>query len=334
MKSNPASDVMRSLMVLALAAAAPLAFTACGADESSNTDDDNGGGGGGGGGGTTDCSRDSDCDSGEFCDLSSSKELDEACFQGCVTECDGDFECAQGCVLNSCYDGDCASDFCADSCNLECAGDAACQSECESICATECPGLVAGGGEEEEEEGTGGEDGGGNVGGGGGGGGEEEAAPGVCRPVPVDEEEEDVEEEEEEEEEEAAIDWTGTWSVEATYNSTCENGRRADHNHRRTAVISADGNSFAADFSLVETRQYIMTGPGSATRLTLSGPFPALSYDDDLVSESPLGGTNNITFVLDEIVDNNTVRGTMEGNFSGTNLDCVIDDGATVEFTR
>jgi hypothetical protein len=272
------------------------------------------------------CGRDSDCSSG-YCDRGSlQKDFD--CFSGCAVACSPeDADCQVDCA-NQCYDS--CSEFCADFCG----GD----SDCAAECATDCP--IDGGGpvvpgpgpdpepddtEETPETPTG-----------GGTSGICAAAPGGGSTTPdagnnnspdaggSDTSTPDGPDPE--------IDWAGTWSVAVDYNAACDVAagsiREGQQQFVVTATMSANGGSVAAAFD-----DYEMSGPGSATRLTLSGQFPIRDYDGDIASN--VRADNSITIVLSTIDDLNMASGTISGQFRGQfGSECSIQDGGTVTFSR
>ncbi len=134
---------------------------------------------------------------------------------------------------------------------------------------------------------------------------------------------------------EAPIDWAGTWSGSFTYSVSCDLGfdniRTADHSHIETGSLSASGNTVTAVFASQD--EYTMTGPGSDTRLTLSGQFPVRDYDGN-ITRGTVSADNAISIVLDNIVDNDNVSGSFSGQFQGQfGADCTISEG-TATFSR
>ncbi|MEO1273649.1 MAG: hypothetical protein AAFX99_36660, partial [Myxococcota bacterium] len=129
------------------------------------------------------------------------------------------------------------------------------------------------------------------------------------------------------------IDWTGTWNAQVVYEVSCDVGfgniDTGNNDYRVTLQISGSNSSLTANIDA----NYEMTGNGNDTRMTLSGTFPA--RDDDGDTGSTASNENQISIVIDTVVDNNNATGTIEGQFKGRfSTDCTISSGGTVELTR
>lgn len=268
--------------------------------------------------GTT-CSRDSDCGADSYCDLGgASMDLDDECLRSCFEMCPpGDGPCAVACA-ESCETNPAELSNCTDLCGIVCEGEPACESECFAGC---------------EDGSTSDPD-------------PEEPAPsgpsgsGTCRPrspvsPPTDGGSPTMPTQD------AGtmpqpIDWLGTWSARVTYTAKCQWSsagapNTANLDYTVTAELSGSNSSVSAVFS--GNSAYTMTGPGNATRLSLSGPFPGRDHNNN--PATTVARNNTVTIVLDEIATHNEVRGRIEGSYETSGgIECQIQSGGRVELTR
>jgi hypothetical protein len=306
-----------ALAACALLAAAGLA--ACG-DEAQGDGAGGGGGGGGGGGEGASCTSNAECAEGFACVSGSASALtlpeggggvykDLACFQDCAFACDF--------------------------------ADEACLAACVATCDPD-PGPGPGPDPDPDDVGGGGADmgfPGGDLGGGGGGGG-----GGVCRAVPTtspdtggsDAGGNDVGGNDPDTAQPQPIDWAGTWSARVVYTAVCQWGSAGSPNNasideRMTVRVTGSGGSYSAVFD--NNNAYTMTGPGNASRLVLSGQFAGRDHRG--TAATTVRRDNNVDVLLDDIVDNDTARGSLSGSYDTSGgIGCRIAEGGTIELSR
>jgi hypothetical protein len=299
--------IHRSSRALALSALLA-ALSACGS--SSGTPSTPPGGG---------CTSDAQCASNQYCDFSGAPGrstqplLDPACFGPCMAErmC-ADFSCANDCA-ESC------GATCTDFCNELCFDGAAVDSQCFADCVPDCEADRGSSPPPPPPPPP-------------GDAGTPPSNPpqGVCRaretpPPPADGGTTEPP---------RPIDWTGTWSVRATYPVVCRWSSAGAPNEANldftvTARLTGSNSDLTADFS----GQYTMTGTGNDSRLTLSGQFPGRDHRNQTATQ--VMRDNQVTVSIDEVVDANRARGRIEGNYETSGgISCVIQSGGTVELTR
>jgi hypothetical protein len=134
----------------------------------------------------------------------------------------------------------------------------------------------------------------------------------------------------------AEIQWSGTWNAHVIFTAICmwsslgaPNTANLDYNV--TAELGGANASITAVFA--SNAAYTMTGTGNASRLLLAGQFPGRDHNNN--NASTIMRENNVSIALREVIDLNTARGTIEGNYDTRGgISCVIQPGGTVELSR
>lgn len=124
----------------------------------------------------------------------------------------------------------------------------------------------------------------------------------------------------------ATFSWAGTWNVELQYSVDCDysfgNIKHAELEQPNAMQIGSNGNGgLTGDIS-----DYLMSGTGNATSLSLSGQYPIQDEGSNIASN--VESENNLTLSITSVVDDNHAVGIVKGKFDGNfGQHCVISMG-------
>ena len=126
--------------------------------------------------------------------------------------------------------------------------------------------------------------------------------------------------------------WSGTWDAQIDYTVSCDQGfnqiKTASYQAAFTVVLSGSNEALQARTDV----NYLMSGTGDDSRLTLNGAFPLKGSDNE--KGSTRDDESDLTLRITTLTDNNHASGTLGGTFrSGFGWACTVTSG-TAKLSR
>jgi hypothetical protein len=130
-----------------------------------------------------------------------------------------------------------------------------------------------------------------------------------------------------------AIEWAGTWSATVSYTVSCDvagNAHTGTNNHTLSVAITGANSSLTATPTTPTSGWDPMTGTGSDSGLTISGPFPFRDDTGNTITTTDNSVTIRLTTVNSSTSASGTIEGAAKSRFGAR---CTISNG-TASFTR